>query len=333
MFTKFAVALVGAGLMLTAYGVSTGDLRAQEVKLTLGHVAPTQTTYQDAAVRFADKLKELSGGSMSVDIVPGGALGGLAEHWVQLRNNALDLHLIDIGGIIAMQEAKPFLVLWAPYLFKDQDQFHRFLASDTFTQLMDDVEAQTGIVYLGFVGDRPPRVVTTRDTPVVTPADLVGRKIRTPQHPFIIKAFESWGAIPTPIEASEMLLALKTGVVDGQDNGVIDFIGAGYVEANKFFAPIDYIRSGMGIWVSPERWAGLSDQQKAWLKEAAAYAGDEGEKIYTEQMDASFAKLGELGVTVTQPDIDAFKAAVQGMVTGMDGKAWPEGLYAKINAM
>jgi len=321
-----------AALALT-FTAMPGIAAAQEIRLTLGHVAPPQTTYQDAAVRFADKLAELSGGTMGVDIVPGAALGGLGELWAQTRSNALDLHLIDIGAIIAMKEARPFLVLFAPYLFTDQEHFYRYLESEVFAQMMSDAEAATGVVYLGYVGDRPPRVVTTAKTPVTKPSDLKGLKIRTPQHPFIISTFEGWGASSTPLGAAELLIALKTGVVDGQDNGVIDFVGAGYADANKFFAPINYIYSGIGLWMSPGRWASMNEEQQGWLKQAAAYAGEAGKKEHVRMMAEAFAKLPELGVTVTEPDIDAFRASVQPMVKDMDGKAWPEGLYETISGL
>jgi TRAP-type C4-dicarboxylate transport system substrate-binding protein len=322
-----AIAVVAAGLVSTKAGA------ADTIHLTMGHVAPPQTTYQQAAVRFADNLKELSGGTIVVDIVPGGALGSPPEMWVQTRTNTLDIHLIDIGAIIMMKEGAPFLVTWAPYLFKDQDQFHRFLDSDLFKEMMDQVEAETGVVYGGFVGDRPPRAVTTRDTPVRTPDDLKGLKIRTPGHPFIIQAFESWGAVPTPLKASEMFLALKSGLVDGQDNGIIDFVGAGYWEVQKQYTPIDYLRSGVGIWFSPQAWANLTDEQRGWVKQAAAKAGEDGKAIYDQQMEEAYGKLDSLGVTLNERDMAAFQAAVSGMVQGLDGKAWPAGLYDKIHNM
>lgn len=321
------------GLFLLTAAVGWSAAKAADTTLTLAHVAPPQTTYQDAAVRFADRLNELSGGTMAIDIVPGGALGGLAELWAQTRSSAIDLHLIDIGGVIAMKEARPFLVLFAPYLFRDQAHFHAYVESDLFTDMMRDMEDQTGIVYLGYVGDRPPRVVTTTDAPVVSPDDLKGLKIRTPQHPFIINTFKTWGAVSTPIEASELLISLKTGVVDGQDNGVIDFLGAGYADVNKFFAPIDYIHSGMGVWMSPDSWASMSEEQRGWLKQAAEYAGAAGRDIHTRQMEEAFTMLQENGVTVTEPDIDAFRTSIAPMVTGMDGEAWPAGLYDSIGGL
>jgi len=63
----------------TAVGLWGTAATAQDITLTLGHVAPPQTTYQDAAVRFADALSDMSGGTMAVDIVPGAALGAMPE--------------------------------------------------------------------------------------------------------------------------------------------------------------------------------------------------------------------------------------------------------------
>lgn len=321
---------LAAGLALSVAALAA---HAQDVTLRLAHVAPPQTTYQTAAERFADNLSEISGGSMAVDIIPGGVLGDLSQLWVQTRTGALDLHLIDVSATIAMREARPFLVMWTPFLFTDQDHFHRFIASDRFDQMMRDVEERTGVVYLGLAGDRPPRALTTADTPVRTPADLAGLKIRTPEHPMIIGAFKAWGAAPTPIKGSELFNALKTGLVDGQDNGVIDFVGAGYAEAQGHYIPLDYIHSSVGIWMSPQRWARLTDEQRSWVVQATEQAGAQGRALHAAAMEEAMAKLPELGVEVTQPDRDAFLFARDAVAGGMEGEMWPDGLVAEIGGM
>lgn len=306
---------------------------AQDVTLRLGHVAPPQTTYQQAAERFAAALSDLSGGTMAVDIVPGGALGNLGQLWVQTRAGALDLHLIDVGGMVAMQEARPFLVLWLPFLFDDQEHFRRYADSETFARMMGEVEAATGVVWLGLAGDRPPRALTTADTPVATPDDLAGLKIRTAEHPMVVGAFEAWGAAPTPLPASELFTALRTGLVDGQDNGVLDFVGAGYAEAQRHYMPLDYIHSGIGIWMGGPTWARMSEEQRGWLREAVARAGEEGAALHDAEMAAAMESLPGLGVTVTEPDIDAFRPVADGMRERMEGDAWPEGLVDEIGGL
>ena len=260
-------------------------------------------------------------------------MGDLGQLWAQTRAGAIDLHLIDIAATVAMKEARPFLVLWTPFLFKDQAHFHRYVESDLFKTMMGDVEGKTGLVYLGYAGDRPPRALTTAKTPVKTKDDLAGMKIRTPEHPMIIGAFKAWGANPTPIKASELFTALKTGLVDGQDNGVIDFVGAGYADAQKFYMPLDYIHSGVGIWMSGSKFDGLTDEQKGWVKEAAAKAGADGRAIHEKLMSENMGKLSGLGVTVVEPDISTFEFAREAIAGNMEGKVWEKGLTEKIGGM
>lgn len=320
-------------LAAAALTFAANSLAAQDITLRLAHVAPPQTTYQSAAERFAENLAEMSGGTMAVDIIPGGTLGDLSQLWVQTRTGALDLHLIDLAATIAMKEARPFLVLWTPFLFSDQDHFHRYVASDTFARMMGDVEEATGVVYLGYAGDRPPRALTTGKTPVTTPADLAGLKIRTPEHPMIIGAFEAWGAAPTPIKGSELFNALKTGLVDGQDNGSIDFVGAGYADAQGFYMPLDYIHSGVGIWMSPQKWATMTPEQQGWLKAAADKAGKDGRSLHAAELAKAEEDMKALGVQIVQPDIDSFRFAREAIVGDMEGGAWPEGLSVEIGGL
>ena len=326
--------VIRVGLRALALGAALAmPAAAQETTLRLAHVAPPQGSYQEAAERFAANLGELSGGTMAVDIVPGGALGDLGQLWVQTRTGALDLHLIDLGALIAMQEARQFLVLWTPFLFEDQDHFRRYAASDTLSRMMGEVEAATGVVHLGLVGDRPPRALSTAETPVRTPGDLAGLKIRTPENPMVVEAFEAWGAAPAPIKASELFAALRTGLVDGQDNGVLDSLDAGYFEAQRHYTPLDYIHSGIGLWMSPTAWAATSEEQRGWLIEAARAAGEEGAAQHDAAMKAAMAELPSLGVELTEPDIESFRFVRGRMIEEMEGQAWPEGLAAEIEGL
>jgi TRAP-type C4-dicarboxylate transport system substrate-binding protein len=307
-----------------------GGVGAQDLKLRLAHVAPPQTTYQDAAVRFAENVKALSGGKITIEIIPGGALGDLGQLWVQTRTGALDLHLIDLSAIVAMREGRPFSVMWAPYLFKDQAHLHRFIEGAAFKSMMANVEKETSVVYLGDVGDRPPRALSTGSKVVTTPADLAGLKIRTPEHPVIVGTFKAWGAVPTPIKASELFVALKSGLVDGQDNGSIDFLGAGYGEVQKAYMPLDYIYSAMGVWMAGQRWQTLSEEQRGWLRAAAAKARDDGRKQHSAAMKAAADKMAAAGITIGKPDMAAFQKASESVIKEFDGKMWPAGLYQQI---
>lgn len=324
---------LGAVVGLLAFAFLHPAASAQQVKLKLAHVAPPTSTFQTAAERMNDNLKTLSAGTMEIEIVPGGALGSLVQLWAQLRAGSLDMHLIDIGAMTPMKEARAFTVVLMPYVFRDLDHYRHFVESSLFREMMGAVEKDAGIKYLGYLGDRPPRALTTSKTPVRKVEDIKGLKIRTPEVAAITEAFKAFGASPTPIKASEIYTALQTGLVDGQENGIVDVVAAGWVEVQKYYMAIDYQQSGMGVWMSGAKWASLSDQQKAWVLEAAKRAGAEGRVAYERELADAVAQAKKKGMEFIDTDKSGFIKATRSMVTEKEGTVWPKGLVERIQAI
>src|SRR5262249_41827120 len=251
---------------------------------------------QGAAERMNAALKTISGGTMEIEIVPGGALGSLVQLWAQLRAGTLDMHLIDIGAMTPMKEARNFTVILMPYVFRDTAHYRRFVESAVLKEMMGEVEAGAGIKSLGYLGDRPPRALTTSKTPVRKVEDLKGLKIRTPEVAAITEAFKAFGANPTPIKASEIYTALQTGLVDGQENGIIDVVAAGWAEVQKYYMAIDYQQSGIGVWMSGAKWKSLAPQQQGWVLEAAKQAGVAGLAAYEKELAEAIAVAKKKGM-------------------------------------
>jgi len=325
--TLLGLAMAGA---LAALPATAG---AADVTLKIAHVAPPTSSFQINAERFGKHLRELSGGKMDVEIVPGGALGNLVQLWAQLRAGSLDMHVIDIGAILPMKEARHFFIVTMPYLFRDQAHLHTFLDSDVFAQMMGKVETDTGIKFLGPLGDRPPRALSTRETKVTTPAEMKGLKIRTPLNPAITEVFKAWGASPTPVKGSSLYQSLQSGLVNGQENGIDAVVQAGLTEVQKYFMRIDYMRSSIGLWISGAKWKSLTEEQRGWVMAAAKAANEEARAAFPAEEAAMFAEAKSKGMTIVEPDIAAFKAAGRPIVDAWDGKRWPKGLYDKIHAM
>jgi TRAP-type transport system periplasmic protein len=322
----------GALAALVTLALATPAL-AQQVKLKLGHVAPPTSTFQSAAERFNTNLKALSGGTMEIEIVPGGALGSLVQLWAQLRTGALDMHLIDIGAMTPMKEARAFNVILMPYVFRDTEHYRHFVESDVFKEMMAEVEKGANIKYIGYLGDRPPRALSTSKVPVRKVEDIKGLKIRTPEVAAITEAFKAFGAAPTPIKASEMYTAMQTGLVDGQENGIVDVVAAGWTEVQKYYMAIDYQQSGIGVWMSGAKWNSLTDQQRGWLLEAAKKAGIEGAAAYQKELADAIAAAKKKGMEFIDTDKSGFIKASEPMVKEKEGTVWPKGLVEKIQAI
>jgi TRAP-type C4-dicarboxylate transport system substrate-binding protein len=198
---------------------------------------------------------------------------------------------------------------------------------------MERVSSATGIRYLGFVAERSPRVISTTKKPVVTVDDLKGLKIRVPGHPMYIRIFEYWGAIPTPMSPADMFMALKSGMVEGEDNGVINMVNGPNAEVIRHFTPINWNRSVVAAWISETRWKRLTDQERAWVSEAIERAQAEASVDFTRQMQESMQKLEQYGIQVHTPDLAGFLPVRDKITEQYEGTTWPAGQVGRIRAL
>lgn len=86
---------ISAALLACATCVAlASSVEARELRMAHSHVEddPTHLSF----VAFGEKLKELSGGDMTVTIFPNGQLGGEREVAEQVLNGALDISMV--GG-------------------------------------------------------------------------------------------------------------------------------------------------------------------------------------------------------------------------------------------
>jgi TRAP-type C4-dicarboxylate transport system substrate-binding protein len=290
-----ALAVVAAG--------AAGPAAAEEATLRLAHPVPVGSAIHKWAERFAAKLEALSGGTIKTKVIGGGVLGGPPEMLAQGRTGKLDMWLLDPVGMMLAREARPFSVMFAPFLFRDQDHYRKFLASDIFKAMAGDAEAKIGIKFVGVLGDRAPRALSTRSGPVKSPSDLKGLKVRVPQLPFVAATWRSWGATPSPVTGSDIYQALQSGLVDGDDNGIDIFNERGLGEVAKHFARIDYVHSAIGVFVSGMRWAKYDDKQRRWFVEAAEAVQRE-QPPFAQMMEEEYRRAKAKGVTVVEPDLE-----------------------------
>ena len=302
-------------------------------QLRLAHVAPANSSYQRAAEAFGRHLEELTEGEITLQTLPGGTLGDLKQLWAQLQIGAIDFHLIDPAALVALDQAASFRVISAPFLFDDMAHFHRYLESDLFAEQMAEVDEAVGIAWIGYLGDRSPRGVSTTSRPIRSQEDMEGLRLRVFENPIAIAGFEAWGANPIAIPAPEIYNAIETGMVEGQDNGLIDTVNMGFAGVQPYYSELNTMFSGIGLWMNGAKWASLSPEIQAAVREAAALARDDMDAAFASDDAAARAALKEAGVEVVVPDRASFREAADALAAGMDGTAWPAGLYERIRGL
>lgn len=300
--------------------------------LTLAHVSGRDDPIGRGGDQFAKNLEQVSKGKMTVKVIPEGALGGIREIWAQMQVGAVDMQVIDLGAISMLKPAKAMQVVMLPYLFESQEHFRTFTNSELRAEMTADIMDKAGIRYLGIVADRSPRIISTTGKVVKSVKDVAGLKIRVPGHPMFIKVFKSWGAVPTPISPSEMFMALKSGLVEAEDNGIAMLVNTSNREVIKSVTPINWTHAGVAAWIAESRWKLLSEQQRTWINEAITLTEQTSAREYKQRMQDAQTKLTELGIATQEADIESFKTAIHNFHEQFDD-IWPAGTVEKIRAM
>ena len=318
------------GLAALSLGLSMA-VQAQQT-LRMAFVAPPPV-WGPIADRFAQEVAQRTNNEIKVQSFGGGQLGSLPQNYAGLRTGQIDMMLADSGTLAIAKGGKDFNALFAPYVFRDHAHFRSFMQSQTFRDMLGPVERDAGFKYVGYVSDRAPRQLTTSNRKVMSPADMKGLKIRVPETPTILEVMKAWGASPTPIPAAELYLAMKQGLVDGQDNGFDAIAGAKYYEVQKYAMRLDYIQSGLVVLIAADKWSRLSPAQQKAMMEAAGETEQWASKTTWEAADRSLDTLRKAGMEIVEPDLGPFKKVADEVNRKFDGDLWQAGTLQKIQAV
>ena len=303
-----------------------------QTTLKLGHVAGPNGPIGRAGFRFQENLEAISNGNMRVDVHTGGTLGGIRDLWAQMQIGVVDMQVIDLSAFSLLKAAQSVQVVLVPYLFEDQTHFREFAESDLLISMLKDIETETNIKYLGIMEDRAPRIISTTGRPIKTLSDVVGLKIRVPPHPMFIDVFKNWGAVPTPLPPAELFTSLKTGIVEAEDNGIVNLANGSLSDVIKHVSPIDWSRSGVAAWISVPTWSKLSKQEQTWVAEAAKKSARESKAEYQPRMEEAMEILVKKNINIVKIDQEEFRKTSR-VIEDKYAEYWPSGLPGKIRQL
>jgi TRAP-type transport system periplasmic protein len=322
--------LAPAVFVLSAFGVPTVTLA--QPALRMAFVAP-QPVWGPIADRFAKEVAERTNNEVKVQSFGGGQLGSLPQNYAGLRTGQIDMMLADTGTLALAKSGKDFNALFAPYVFRDHAHFKAFMASKTFRDMLTPVEQEAGFKLVGYASDRSPRQLTTSNRKVLKPEDMKGLKVRVPETPTILEVMKAWGASPTPVPAAELYLAMKQGLVDGQDNGFDAIMGAKYYEVQKYAMRIDYIQSALVILIAADKWSRLTPAQQKAMTDAVVATEQWASKMTWDVSERAIEGLKAQGMEIVEPDLAPFRKLADDVIRRFDGELWAKGTIQKIQAV
>lgn len=299
------IALVAA--LAFAFGATSAFA---QTKITLGHGAAVGNPRHEAAVAFANAVKAKSGGKIEVQVAPSAQLGDDAAMITALRSGTLDMSANSQGAAATI--VPEYGAFGMPFLFTSPDGAFKVLDGPLGKEL-GDASAAKGLVVLGY-WDNGIRHVSNSKKPILSPADMKGLKIRTPPDAVTIDIMTALGAETQQIKFAELYVALQQGVVDGQENPLVNVYASKLYEVQKFISLTGHKFEMTPLLISKRTWDKLSDGDKKILQEAANEATALQRKLSKED-DAKLAdELKAKGVRIDKVDTAPFVKATEPVV-------------------
>ena len=220
MGRNLIILLVLLGLVLAFSASVSAATYKPEYKLSL--VVGPQTSWAQSAVKFADLVRERTGGKINIKCYCAGQLfaGMQTNEFLITRQGIADF---AVGSTINWSPTVKELNLFnLPFFFPSYKALDAVEAGGPGKLLFKIIE-EKGVVGLGW-GENGFRELTNSKRPVRTPDDMEGLKIRVVGSPLFIDTFRAFGANPVSINWSECLTALQQKTVDGQENPVASIV-------------------------------------------------------------------------------------------------------------
>ena len=312
---------------------ATATAQAQDkFTLRIGHIRDTNHPTHAAALKFKELVETGSKSRIEVKVYPNSQLGDPKQMFALMQTGDLEMVYGGINTFAWIKGGEAYEITSIPFLFKDYAHMRRSLTADFFKPIQEKAEKDTRIKVVNINGDTAPRGLSTRDRPVVKADDFKGLKIRTAASPTVLKAMQAVGALPQQIPFSELYMALKTGVVDAQENGAIVVASSSLFEVQKYYTRTDYIRDIETFYMAAERWNKLSAADRDLVFKATEEAGNLETTLTQKQLAEVYTMLrGKM--TVLDADLPSIQAKLEGVYNEYEGTKWPAGLLAKIKAL
>lgn len=269
------------------------------------HVAGYPNTV--AMDKFAELLKEKSGGKMTLKMYHSGTLGSQPDAIEQVRIGGLEIANFNMGPIgPIVPEAN---VVSLPFIFKNTDHMWRALDGDAGKMINAGLEKK-GLVSLAWF-DAGSRSFYNSKKPIMVPADVTGMKVRVMNNDLYSGMIKALGGNPSPMAFGEVYQSLKTGVVDGAENNWPSYEATGHYEVAGYHSNSQHLIIPEILAINANVYNALSDDDKKIVKEAAVEAAALQHDLWKKREIASMEKVMAGGVKANEiPDKSEFQAAM-----------------------
>jgi tripartite ATP-independent transporter DctP family solute receptor len=301
----------------TALGTTGAAFAAATQKLKFGYLLAPQSQLGAGASVFATEIEKRTAGRISIEQYPNAVLGGEVEMLKALQTGTIDMAFITGGALSSIvPEVGVFNI---PFLFRDVEHAHAVLDGPVGTAALARFK-EKDLVPLVW-GENGMRHITNSKRPIVSADDLKGLKLRVPQSEAMIAGFKAMGADVSALAFPQLYAALQNGQFDAEENPIATIQASKFYQVQKYLTLSGHVYDPAIVFISPDVFGDLSDDDKAAFSEAAKLASAASRKFAGEAQAKGVAELEANGMQVTREiKRDSFVAAMASAMPGFEAK-------------
>ena len=273
---------------------------------------------------FKPMIEKNTNGAITVDVFHSGTLGNEGDLWRGVRNGTIEVVVI---GTVMNQEHTPMMISDWPFLYRDLEHAKKVWTGAIAEEMNAEFHKKFPTVRMLSWGPNSARTFTSNKK-LTSVNDFKGQKFRMPSNPIHVGIAQNLGASSQVIPLGELFSALETGVVDGQENGMVTVISQALNEVQKYLYETNHIISTLEVIVSAPFFDKLSPEHQNVVRDAAKATAVKAWDDYIASVDKDRQFLKSKGMTIT-PCTAEDQAKIIQMIKPLTDKLYKDYSWAK----
>jgi TRAP-type transport system periplasmic protein len=323
MFSAIAVALSAGG--------TAGVAEAKDVKIKLGTLAPEGSPWHTSMKRMAQRIKEVSGGKVSVTIYPGGVAGDEGDMVRKMRIGQMTAATITNIGLGRISRAA--IALQIPMTVESYEELD-FVRDRIGPKIAAEMEKE-GFVVLNW-GDAG-WVHFFSKNPARTPDEFRKTKMFVwSGDPEAERAWKAAKFTTVPLSSTDVLPSLQTGLVESFGTAPLYALTAQWFNPAKHMLQLNWTPLNGATVISKKQWDEIEPAIQEKIRVAAAEEGAALRAEVRKLGDSSIKAMVERGLKVHVADAALaaeWRKAAEMAYPEIRGKVVPEPFFDEVLAL
>ena len=306
-FKRILELLTVAAILVTA--VSMKAINNDKIIVRISHSQSEEHPDHIGLLAFEKYVEDRLGDKYDVQIYPNELLGASVKAIELVQTGAVDFAVASTGNLETFDNV--YQIFSMPYLFSSEEAYHKVMEDE---KLMDSIYEKTrssGFETVTWFDAGVRNFYAT--TPINTPDDLKGKKIRVQASPTNVKMMEAFGAAAAPMNFGEVYTAIQQKVIDGAENNEFALTNNKHGEVAKYYTYDQHQMVPDMLIGNVKFLEGLPKKDRKVFDDAAKECNKVERESWKEQSVEAKKKSEEMGVKFIYPDIKPFQEKVKGL--------------------